>query len=130
MKMNRLWLVVLSLLLLTAFGCANMGATNTSATNVGVTSYEATGVLLTQAFNTEKALLKAGRITLDQDRTFQMGVYANAVNGYKAVGSAAVAVLTATDPTEKLTAQEKFNALSNQLPTLIEGVMKFIEGVK
>lgn len=120
-------------LVLLAFGvvaCANMGTTNTSVTNVGVTSYEATGVLLTQAFTTEKALLRAGKITAAQDVTFQRGVYGKATKVYKAVGTAAVMVLTVTDSDSKKTAQEKFNVLNAQLPVLVADVMKFIEGVK
>lgn len=121
---------VVLVMLLALVACTSMGATNTSVTNVGVTSYEATGVLLAQAFSIEKALLKAGKITAAQDKNFQLGVYAKAVNGYKAVGAAAVAVLTATDTKSKTTAQDKFNTLNAQLPVLITAVTNFIQGVK
>ena len=126
--MKRKFLV--GLLLLALVACAGFGATNTSVTNIGVTSYETAGVTLTQAFNLEKALLKAGKITAAQDSEFQLGVYTDAVNCYKAIGSAAVAVITATDTTSKATATDKFNALSAQLPTMLANVLTFIQGVK
>jgi hypothetical protein len=110
-------------------GCASMGATNTTATNVGVASYESTGVILAQAFNTEKALLKAGTITADQDRDFQLGVYTKAVTCYKAIGAAAVTVLTVTDASGKSTAQSKFDSLNAELPALVAAVTTFISGV-
>ena len=117
------------LLALVACAAITPGATNTTATNVGVTSYEAAGASLTQAFNLEKALLKAGAITADQDKDFQLGPYAKAVNCYKAIGSEAVSVLTATDALSQGTAQDKFNALNAQLPGLIANVTNFIQEV-
>jgi hypothetical protein len=111
-------------------GCSQLGATNTKPTNVAVTSYETIGVILTQAYTAEKAMCKSKMITPAQDKEFQLGVYAKAVAGYKAVGTAAVAVLTATDSASKKTAQEKFNELNAQLPGLIADVTKFIQEVQ
>jgi hypothetical protein len=121
---------MLMMLTFFAVGCAGMGATNTTATNVMVTSYEATGATLTQAFNVEKMLLTSGVITPEQDAQFQLGVYTDAFNCYRAIGSAAVAVLTATDSAGKTTAMEKFNALKAQLPDLITKVLTFIQEVQ
>ena len=111
-------------------GCASMGATNTTATNTGVTAYETAGAALAQAYNSEKALLKAGKITAAQDSAFQLGPYTQAVDCYRAIGTAAIAVLTATDAGAKATAQGKFNALNAQLPGLILEVTKFVSEVK
>ena len=107
--------------------CANMGASNTTATNVGVTAYEVMGATLTQAYNIEKSMLKAKVITAAQDKAFQTGVYAKAVNCYKAAGDAAIMVITATDSTTKTSAQARFEQLNSQLPALIADVMKFLE---
>jgi hypothetical protein len=122
---------ILAVLLMLCFiaGCAGLGATNTTATNVGVASYESAGVTLAQAYNTEKMLFKAGTITAVQDSQFQLGVYTDAFNCYKAIGSSAVAVITATDATSKATATAKFNSLNAQLPALITNVLTFIQGV-
>jgi hypothetical protein len=126
--MKRKFLAVLLMLCFIA-GCAGLGATNTTTTNVGVTAYETAGLALSQAYSTEKALLKAGTISAAQDSAFQLGAYTKAVTCYKAIGSAAVAVLTATDSTSKATAQNKFNALNAQLPGLIADVTNFITEV-
>ena len=109
-------------------GCAAW--TNQTTTNVGVTAYETAGSVLTSAYNTEKAMLKAGTITAAQDASFQMGPYKAAVDCYRAIGSAAVMVIIATDPSAKATAQAKFDALNTQLPGLITQVLAFISGGK
>jgi len=130
MRKERFSVLLLVLLVFIVVGCKNMGATNTTPTNVAVTSYEAAGNTLTQAYNLEKYLLRAGKITPEQDKEFQLGVYAKAVTCYKAVGTAAVAVLLAKDAVSKKTATDKFNTLSAQLPVLIDGVLKFLDSIK
>jgi hypothetical protein len=126
MRRFRQFQILMVVLLLA--GCASMGATNTTSTNVGVTAYETAGATLTTAYNTEKALLKSGKITAEQDASFQMGPYKAAVDCYKAIGSAAVMVLVATDTSAKATAQAKLDALNKQLPGLLLQVTSFIEG--
>jgi hypothetical protein len=123
--MKRLKVLTIILLMCFIAGCASLGATNTTSTNVGVAAYETAGVTLAQAYNTEKALLKAGTISAAQDSAFQLGVYTKAVTCYKAIGDAAVAVLTTTDSTS----QDKFNSLNAQLPALITDVTNFITEV-
>jgi hypothetical protein len=117
-------------MVLALMSCANMGATNTTLTNVGVTSYEVAGASLTQAYNTEKMLFKAGTITVAQDSQFQLGVYADAVKCYKATGDAAAIALSVTDAASKATAIEKFNSLNAQLPALVANVVAFIQSVQ
>lgn len=117
------------ILLLFVVSCASMGATNTTATNVGVTAYEMAGLSLTQAYTIEKSLFRAGKITAKQDSDFQLGPYTKAVSCYKAMGTVAVSVITATDSTAKASFQTKFNELNAQLPGLIADVMAFIETV-
>jgi hypothetical protein len=128
MKRDFRKLVLLLMVVLMLMACA--GATNTTPTNIGVTSYEAAGVTLTQAYNSEKMLLRAGTITAEQDKTFQLGVYKTAVDSYKALGIAAKAVLAAKDAVSKASAQDKFAALDAQLPLLIADVLKFLDEVK
>ena len=129
---KRFYLVPLMLLMLLVAcnSCTQFGACNTTPTNIGVTSYEAAGAVLTQAYNTEKMLLATGKITAQQDADFQLGVYAKAVTCYKAMGNLAVVVIVTKDIVEQKNAQDKFNALNTQLPTLIANVLKFIEEVK
>jgi hypothetical protein len=122
--------MTLFVLLMLVVSCANMGATNTTSTNIAVTSYEAAGITLTQAYNLEKALFKAGTITAEQDAEFQLGPYTKAVTCYRAIGSAAVTILTATDQNSKATAQDKFTTLNAQLPTLLTNVLTFIQEVQ
>jgi len=133
-KQNRVVSIMVVMVTMVAMfmvaGCASMGATNTTSTNIGVTAYETAGATLTSAYNTEKAMLKAGIITLAQDSSFQTGVYAKAVTCYRGIGTAAIMVLTATDSNSKVTAQAKFDALNAQLPTLIADVTKFLTEVK
>jgi hypothetical protein len=132
MKRNMRIMAILAIMVafLTIAGCpATTGTTNTTATNVGVTAYEGAGVALSTAYNTEKALLAAGKVTPAQDAAFQLGPYTKAVDCYKAIGTAAVMVLTATDASTKANYQAKFDALNAQLPGLLVEVTKFISDI-
>jgi hypothetical protein len=125
--MKKVKFGILGILVLIFFvGCAG----NTTPTNIGVTAYETSGAMLTQSYNSEKLLLATGAITAAQDSQFQLGVYKDAVDCYKALGSAAVAVLTATDSSGKTTATDKFNLLNAQLPGLISKVIVFIQDLQ
>jgi hypothetical protein len=131
MKRRSIFSVVLLMALLCC-SCAAItpGATNTTVPNVGVTSYEALGLTLTQAYNTEKALFKAGKITAEQDKEFQLGVYTTAYNCYQKIGLSLNIIFDVKESaTNKETAQLDFKTLSSQLPTLIGQVTAYITAV-
>jgi hypothetical protein len=128
MRMVKQFVIFLSACVLLS-SCAAIGGTNTTATNVAVTSYEAAGATLKQAFNTEKALFKAGAITAAQDASFQTGVYKKAYECYEGVNTAAIAASKATDALSKTTLQDKVTALLAVLPGLVTDVQNFISEV-
>jgi len=131
--MRKFQVPVLLIMLSFAFGCTAItpGATNTTAPNIGVTSYESVGIILTQTFNAEKALLKAGKITASQDSAFQLGAYTKAYNCYQSIGKALNIIFDVkATVADKAGAQAIFQALSAELPGLLTEVQALIAGMK